>query len=170
MMSGEDIFDIVNEADEIIGAAPRSEVHARGLRHRAVHLWLYHSNGQILIQRRSPAKDRHPDTWDSSAAGHVDSGEDYLTAMARETREELGITEPLSFEEMTYVSPCEATGQEFIKLYRATHDGPLTPCPEEIAELRWISPADLEDWMRRSPEAFAPALPYLWNKLPSPAK
>jgi 16S rRNA (adenine1518-N6/adenine1519-N6)-dimethyltransferase len=163
-MPPEDIFDIVNEQDEVIGSAPRSEVHARGLLHRAVHLWIYHPDGRILLQLRTPTKDRHPNTWDSSAAGHVDAGEDYLTAAHRETEEELGIS-GLDLEEIAYVEACEATGHEFIKLYRVTHEGPFTPCPKEIAELKWIEPEELEQWMQRSPEDFAPALPYLWEKV-----
>ncbi len=161
----EELFDIVNEADEVIGSAPRSVVHARGLLHRAVHIWIYHPDGRLLLQLRTPTKDRHPNTWDSSASGHVDAGEDYLTAARRETVEELGIDPLPELEEICYVSACEPTGQEFIKLYRATYDGPLTPCPKEIAQLQWIEVEKLADWMKNTPQDFAPALPYLWEKV-----
>ncbi|MEO0453183.1 MAG: NUDIX domain-containing protein [Verrucomicrobiota bacterium] len=159
----EERFDIVNEHDEVIGSAPRSEVHQRQLNHRAVHIWVYRPDGKILIQLRTPTKDRHPNTWDSSAAGHVDSGEDYLTAAVRETKEELGIDVHSQLEERLYVNACEQTGQEFVKLYRTIHPGPFEPCPKEIADLQWIHPDDLEKWMSSEPEKFAPALPYLWH-------
>jgi len=161
----EDIFDIVNEQDEVIGHAPRSEVHARGLLHRAAHIWVYNRHGQILIQLRSASKDRHPRTWDSSASGHVDHGESYDIAAHREVMEELGLTENFTLEEIDYAAACADTGQEFVKVYRLFHEGPFRPCPEEIDELRWADPGELEQWMRDKPEEFAPALPYLWRRL-----
>ena len=72
----EEIFDIVNERDEVIGRAPRAEVHARGLLHRAAHMLVFNSRGEVFLQKRSLRKDRQPGVWDSSASGHVDAGED----------------------------------------------------------------------------------------------
>ena len=56
----EDIFDVVNERDEIIGREPRSVVHARELRHRAVHVLVFNAVGQLFLQKRSMAKDNDP--------------------------------------------------------------------------------------------------------------
>ncbi|MDR2463389.1 MAG: 16S rRNA (adenine(1518)-N(6)/adenine(1519)-N(6))-dimethyltransferase RsmA [Verrucomicrobiales bacterium] len=160
----EEIFDIVNERDEVIGSAPRSEVHAMGHRHRAAHILVYRDDGALLIQLRSPAKDRHPNTWDSSAAGHVDSGETYEAAAARELREELGVTVS-ELKEIACLRACEETGREFVKVYETRHNGPFHPQSAEVAGLRWIRIPELEQWMREKPRDFAPALPYLWKKL-----
>ncbi len=70
---------------------PRSEVHARGLRHRAVHVLVFNSRGEIFLQKRSMKKDRQPGVWDSSCSGHVDAGENYEATAVRELREELGL-------------------------------------------------------------------------------
>ena len=74
----EEIFDVVNERDEVVDQKPRAEVHRLGLLHRAVHILVFNSAGQVFLQKRSMSKDTHPGTWDSSTSGHVDSGEDYL--------------------------------------------------------------------------------------------
>src|SRR4029079_19384427 len=87
----DEIFDVVNERDEVVGRAPRAEVHACGLLHRAVHVLVYNSKGQVFLQKRSMNKDRQPGVWDSSSSGHVDSGEDYDSCTVRELREELGL-------------------------------------------------------------------------------
>jgi isopentenyldiphosphate isomerase len=84
-------FDIVDRDDRVVGSGLRSEIHARGLLHRAVHLWLFHEDGRILLQKRSLSKDREPGRWTSSVSGHVNSGEEYDTAMKREIPEEIGI-------------------------------------------------------------------------------
>jgi len=71
--------------------ADRSEVHRLGLLHRAVHVLVFNSYGQVFLQKRSMKKDRQPGVWDSSASGHVDSGEDYDTTAVREVWEEIGL-------------------------------------------------------------------------------
>ena len=50
----EEIFDVVDDRDEVIGQAPRSEVHRRQLRHRAVHVLVLNARGEIFLQKRSP--------------------------------------------------------------------------------------------------------------------
>ena len=59
----EEIFDVVNERDEVVGRAPRSEVHAHGLLHRAVHVLIFNARGELFLQKRSKTKDREPSRW-----------------------------------------------------------------------------------------------------------
>src|SRR2546425_9138230 len=87
----EEIFDVVNEQDEVIGRQSRSEVHRLGLQHRAVHVLVFNARGQVFLQKRSLTKDRQPGLWDSSASGHLAFGEDYDACAVRELREELGL-------------------------------------------------------------------------------
>ena len=56
----EDIFDVVNERDEVIGQQPRGEVHRLGLMHRAVHVLVFNAAGEVFLQKRSMTKDRQP--------------------------------------------------------------------------------------------------------------
>ena len=87
----EEIFDVVNERDEVIGQAPRPEVHARGLWHRAVHVLVFNAQGEVFLQKRSMKKDIAAGKWDSSSSGHLDTGEDYDACAVREAREEIGL-------------------------------------------------------------------------------
>jgi ADP-ribose pyrophosphatase YjhB (NUDIX family) len=87
-----EVFNVVNEHDEVIGEAFRADVHAQGLRHRAVSIFVFNSAGQLLMQLRSATKDEYPSCWTSSCSGHVDAGEDYDTAAHRELMEELGLS------------------------------------------------------------------------------
>src|SRR5438477_7393932 len=82
----EDKFAVVDEENRVKGAAPRSQVHANNLLHRAVHVLIFNPVGDLLLQLRSRWKDRHPLAWDSSAAGHVNAGEEYDHSAARELR------------------------------------------------------------------------------------
>ena len=87
----EEIFDIVDDSDTVVGSASRGEVHGSGYLHRSTHLLVFDSDGRVLLQKRSSAKDTFPGRWDSSVSGHVDSGEWYDECVVREASEEIGI-------------------------------------------------------------------------------
>ncbi|MGC3959153.1 MAG: NUDIX domain-containing protein [Verrucomicrobiota bacterium] len=128
----EEIFDIVNDRDEVVGQAPRSEVHAKKLLHRAVHVLVFNSRGQVFLQKRSMLKDTAKGKWDSSSSGHVDSGEDYDPCAVRELREEIGLHLAMAPERILRIEACADTGQEFVWVYRCQSEGPFTLHPDEI--------------------------------------
>lgn len=164
----EEIFDLVDPQDRVIGTAPRSEIHARGLLHRAVHLWLFHPDGRLLLQKRSLTKDREPGRWTSSVSGHVNSGEDYLTALHREIFEEIGLS-PLSCQNLApakYFSASPETDQEFVWLYTGVHPGPFQPDPDEVARLQWLAPAQIDEMLSLTPTELSSSLKLLWQNRP----
>ena len=150
----DELFDIVDDEDRVIGVARRADVHAKGLLHRAVHILVCRRNGEVFLQQRSMEKDSHPGKWDSSASGHLDSGERYDVAAVRELREELGI-EVEELVELGSLPASEATGQEFVRIYLARHEGPFELHPTEIAGGRWIHPDELSTWIGERPADFA---------------
>lgn len=149
-----EIFDVVNERDEVIDAQPRESVHVNNLRHRAVHMVVFNSLGELFLQKRSIWKDKNPGVWDSSAAGHVDSGETYETAAQREIGEELGIQ--CELQRIGKLSCTEQTGWEFIEVYRGVHEGPFTLAPLEVETGAFFPLEQIREWIRRSPGDFSP--------------
>ena len=109
----EEIFDIVNERDEVIGQRPRREVHQLGLWHRAVHILVFNARGEVFLQKRSMLKDTAKGKWDSSTSGHVDSGEDYDTSAVRELGEEIGLYVNTTPKRLFKIDACKETGWEF---------------------------------------------------------
>jgi 16S rRNA (adenine1518-N6/adenine1519-N6)-dimethyltransferase len=157
-------FDVVDEHDQVIGTAPRAEVHARGLLHRATHVLVFNKRGDLLLQQRSALKDVHPGLWDSSASGHLDAGEDYAAAAVRELEEEMGIA-GAEVSEVARIAACEDTGQEFVRVYRTRHDGAIRfPCAE-IRSAEWFPVAELEAWLAASPGDFASGFRACWQAL-----
>ncbi len=157
-----EILDVVDADDNVVGQATRAEVHTKSLMHRAVHVFLFNSAGQIYVQRRSARKDRHPRLLDSSAAGHVDTGESYDHAAVRELSEELDIRADV--EEIMRVKASEITDQEHVVLYRALSDEHSLPDPHEIEWGAFVPPERLTKLMEQHPEDFVPAFIYLWNE------
>jgi isopentenyldiphosphate isomerase len=161
----EEIFDVVNERDEVVGKRPRSEVHRLGLMHRAVHVLVFNARGEVFLQKRSMSKDRQPGLWDSSASGHLDSGEAYDACAIRELREEIGLrleSAPLRLFKLT---ASIETDQEHVWVYRCTAEGPFTLHPEEIETGGWFGAERVNHWMKEKPEDFASALLTIWPKV-----
>lgn len=160
----EEIFDVVNERDEVIGQAPRSEVHRRKLHHRAVHVLVFNARGELFLQKRSMKKDCYPGAWDSSASGHLDRGEDYDVCAVREVHEELGVQLPTTPQRLFKIDSCTETGQEFVWIYQCQHEGPFDLHPEEIERGGWFQPAEISRWMEEKPDEFASALILIWRR------
>ncbi|MFN6096030.1 MAG: 16S rRNA (adenine(1518)-N(6)/adenine(1519)-N(6))-dimethyltransferase RsmA [Verrucomicrobiota bacterium] len=160
--SGE-IFDVVDEHDEVTSQATRSEVHAQGLLHRAVHVLVFNKRGDVLLQQRSMLKDAHPGVWDSSVSGHLDAGEAYETAAVRELAEEMGIEAKCPPTEIARLKPSAATGWEHIRLYRYEHQGNIRFPAAEIESAMWLPLSVLEAWIKARPEDFASGFLECWK-------
>jgi len=161
----EEIVDVVNERDEVIDKRTRSEVHRLGLMHRAVHVLVYNSRAEIFLQKRSMKKDRQPGLWDSSASGHLDSGEDYDECAVRELREEIGLKLGAPPARLFKLAAGPQTDQEHVWVYRCEADGPFALHPDEIEQGDWFAVPAVTAWMKQRPEDFASALLLIWKKL-----
>lgn len=162
----EEIFDVVNERDEVVGQRSRAEVHRLGLLHRAVHVLVFNSRGEVFLQQRSLLKDRQPGLWDSSSSGHVDSGEEYDACAVRELREELGLSLPAPPRRLFRVPASAQTDQEHLWVYRCEAEGPFTLAPDEIQAGDWFAPGAVTDWVAVKPAEFASAFRLIWKALP----
>jgi 16S rRNA (adenine1518-N6/adenine1519-N6)-dimethyltransferase len=165
--SGE-IFDVVDERDQVVGQKTRGEVHAGKLLHRAVHVFVFNKRGDLLLQQRSMFKDAHPGVWDSSVSGHLDAGEDYLPAAIRELDEEMGITIPDAPEEIARISACENTGWEHVRLYRCDYHGPVKFPAAEVEAATWFPVDELAAWINARPDDFASGFLECWNACRKP--
>lgn len=165
--SEDELFDVVDERDRVVGQARRAEVHARRLLHRAVHVLCFDEAGRVFLQRRSLLKDSAPGKWCASCSGHLDAGEDYDAAARRELAEEIGVVvEPGALERWLRLEACRETGMEFLWVYRVRHEGPFTLHPAEIMDGAWFGRVELDAALRERPGEFAGAFRHLWLRLP----
>lgn len=156
----EEIFDVVDSDDNVTGQAARSVVHANGWLHRAVHIFVLNSAGELLTHLRSTTRDEYPNKWTSSASGHLSAGEDYDEAAPRELKEELGISAPLT--RLHKFAACPDTANEHTILYMARTDAPPTFQAEEIADGEFLPLATIRQQMEESPDRFAPSFRLLF--------
>ncbi|GAB5387211.1 MAG: hypothetical protein Alpg2KO_01790 [Alphaproteobacteria bacterium] len=152
----DEIFDIFDASMRPLGSAPRDEVHAKGLWHRAVHVWIIsgEDEGAILLQRRADDLRNNSGLFDISAAGHLTTGEGVEDGL-REVEEELGIAltidkaHDLGWRTEVYDDHDRGYhNREFQRVFMARMDvklHDLTPCPTEVAGLYWLTLPDALD-------------------------
>jgi isopentenyl-diphosphate delta-isomerase len=161
---GEEIFDVCDERDEVIGQRTRADVHRLGLRHRAVHVLVFNSRGEVFLQKRSMLKDTWPGAWDSSASGHLGAGEDYDVCAVRELREEIGVETERPLQRLFKIAACVETGQEHIWVYRCDCEGPFCLNPDEVERGEWFSLERINQLIRERPQEFASGFVHLWSR------
>lgn len=128
--NSQEMFPLVDEAGNVVGAATRGECHSGSLLlHPVVHLHVFNSRGELFLQRRPLWKDIQPGMWDTSVGGHIDLGESVEAALRREAREELGITAFTPRRLMQYVFQ-SARERELVFVHATTYDQPLHPSDE----------------------------------------
>ena len=155
-----EVLEVVDANDNVVGRATRAEIHESGLLHRSVHVFLFNPAGEVYVQRRSMSKDRFPGFLDSSAAGHVDPGESYESAAARELREELGIDAEI--EPVFRVAASEITDNEYVVVYRAVSAEEPVPDPDEVQWGGFVASEALTQWMNDTPQDFVPGYIFFW--------
>ncbi len=145
-MAKEELVDLVDDQDRIVGAATLAECLERGLLHRAVAVLVLRSDGRFVLQQRSRRDAWHPGLWTISSTGHVKRGESYDHAAARELLEELGVTAELSLARKRLLPPISSgrlTEREWVCMYVAKTDAPLAIDPDELEGAEEVSESRL---------------------------
>lgn len=158
----DEMLAVVDENDTVIGSERRDVIHRDGIRHRAVHIFALNPKGEIFLQKRSRLKDNCPGLWDSSAAGHVDAGEEYDECAARELEEELGLVDH-EVREVGKLGAHANTGWEHVRLYATlTKEKVRFPCVE-IEYGGWFTMPQIDEWAGAVPNDFAPGFLACWK-------
>lgn len=149
---GEEILPLVDEEGRIVGRAPRGACHrGPGMLHPVVHLEILDSAGRVYLQKRSASKLVAPGRWDSAVGGHVAAGESLDEALARELREELGVTSMSLAAAQAKPEPVlrykweTEIESELVFVYLMRYEGPFAPDGREVEEGRFWSPAELAE-------------------------
>lgn len=147
----DEILDIVNELDEVIGQKPRTEVNKMQMTNvRAVNVFLVNSKGQLWIPRRAAHKKVFPNALDASVGGLVSAGETYEQAFAREVAEEINLCiKTVSSAQIGYCTPHAHNVAAFMKVYEIYTDQAPNFNPEDFTEAFWLYPHEILERLQK---------------------
>ena len=139
------------------------EVHVKGLRHKAVSVFVLDGT-RVLIQQRALAKYHTPGLWANTCCTHPRWDEDPAACAVRRLREELGIEGlfPSFADRVEYRADVGGglVEHELVDIFVAEAGAGLSvrPNPDEVADVRWVDLYDLSAEVLRAPERFTPWL------------
>ena len=124
----------------------RGEKIPAGLYHLVCETIIRHTDGEYLLMHRDPRKETYPDFWEIGAGGSALCGEDPLTCIRREVREETGI----GSGEFTLIGITLHESSVFHSFLCVTDwdKSAVTLQEGETTAFRWISEAEMLAFIR----------------------
>lgn len=160
---------LVDEHDRETGFLDKESAHrGQGMLHRAFSLFVFNAAGQLLLQQRAGGKRLWPGYWSNTCCSHPRRGESMERAIHRRLGEELGMACELHFQfKFQYQAQFDAEGaeHELCWVYAGRSDAAPVANVNEIAALRYVSPAELDDEIAARPETFTPWFKIEWDRL-----
>jgi len=158
----EDVI-IVDENDNEVGIEEKMEAHKEGRLHRAFSIFIFNSNGELLIQKRSRSKYHSGGLWSNTCCSHPKPGESIEDAAHRRLREEMGFDCDLK-EVFHFIYRANLnnglTEYELDHVFIGKYDGEVNPNPSEVEDWRWININDLKKDMEQNPNKYT-----VWFKI-----
>ena len=141
-----EIIDLYNVDRELTGkTAMRGEPLADGTYRMVVHVCIFNSKGEMLIQRRADDIVRWPSYWDISVGGGASAGDTSRQAAERETAEELGLNIDFSDKRPVITVNFSDGFDDFYTVEMNISLDDLHLQKEEVADARWASRKEIEE-------------------------
>lgn len=155
-MNEQDII-LVNDTDEAVGTMEKMEAHRKGELHRAFSIFIFNSNGEMLLQQRSLHKYHSGGLWTNACCSHPHPGEDLEAATRRRLQYEMGIETGITkLFDFIYAADLEngLKEYEFDHVFAGEYDGEINPNPEEVMNYCYRSMDEIRDELVKLPKKF----------------
>jgi isopentenyldiphosphate isomerase len=149
-----EIFDVVDDDDNVIGKATRKEVHSKHLIHRSVMFFIFDKKGKIFVSQRTKNKEFFKEYWSIGLGGHINAGETYDEAVVREAKEEANIDEKPFFMGSLKLRIPNKSDNENARVYGFITDKKLKFDLFEIKQGTFMTVEEMEEKIKK--EKFLP--------------
>jgi isopentenyl-diphosphate Delta-isomerase len=140
-----DTILLVDDADKLVGTAPKLDAHRRGLKHRAVSALVRNPQGKMLLHQRANGKYHSEGLWTNACCSHPRRDESNEDAVGRRLFEEMGVLcelKPLFIAHYRAPVSNELIENEVVHVFGGTYDvrvdGTVAPDPEEVSDWKWM--------------------------------
>jgi isopentenyl-diphosphate delta-isomerase len=155
------LIDVLDDDGRPIGAIQRGAALQEGVNFRTVHVFVFNSEGDLLLQRLSATRERNPLQWGSSVAAYPAAGEPNKEAGRRRMWEELGLRTALIEFGTTVME--DGRSRKFVTLFTTVGDRVEIREADHVAELRFVPIAILDEWSASDPSAFTETFLHVYS-------
>lgn len=163
---------LVDENDQQIGLMEKMAAHEQALLHRAFSVFIFNSEGKMLLQQRAISKYHSGGLWTNACCSHPRSTETVAEAAVRRLQEEMGfVTTIQPAFTFTYKAAFDngLTEHEYDHVFTGIYDGEINVNPEEVENYGYGLVEDIELDIQQNPaiytEWFKIAFPKVKNWL-----
>jgi len=158
-------IQLADEADNAWRGGNMSEAQEHGYWHRAARVMLHDPYDELYLLQRVPENPYYDGgLWNVTASGHVDEGETYEDAAARELFEEMGI-DGLKLEEYDRYKSDQTLGERRFRRHNVTYMARVAmkhvrvrPNPDEVAGVLWVPQQQLLEMAAQTPPVLTEGL------------
>jgi isopentenyl-diphosphate Delta-isomerase len=159
---------LVDEMDREVGTMEKMEAHRMAILHRAFSVFIYNSNGEMLLQQRSRNKYHSGGLWTNACCSHPGPGEIVHLAATKRLQEEMGFSVPLQKAfEFVYKAEFDngLTEYEFDHVLTGVYDGVILPNAEEVEDYRYLSIEAIKASLETDPDQYTEWFKIAFSKL-----
>lgn len=150
---------LVDEQDTVIGTMEKMEAHQKGLLHRAFSIFIFNSNGEMLLHQRALDKYHSGGLWTNACCSHPQPGEEMIETARRRLKEEMGFETKLErIFDFIYNASFEngLTEFEFDHVFVGNYDGKVDYNREEVMDYSHKTMDEIRILLSKSPDKFSP--------------
>ncbi|HOP04821.1 MAG TPA: isopentenyl-diphosphate Delta-isomerase [Tenuifilaceae bacterium] len=154
----------VNSNDEVIGFKSKSEVHSKGVLHRAFSIFIFNSKGELMLQQRSHGKYHSPGLWTNTCCSHLPETLSMKEIVHHRLTEEMGFDTELKYVGKFHYQVNFDNGlteNEIDHIYVGFYEKNPSPNPKEVEAFRWINISSLLAEIEEQPQNFTYWLKYI---------
>jgi isopentenyl-diphosphate delta-isomerase len=159
---------LVNEQDQVLGTMPKMEAHTEGKLHRAFSVFVFNSEGELLLQQRAADKYHSGSKWSNTCCSHPRPDEDTLVAAHRRLFEEMGLKCELN-EAFSFIYKVEIDEglieHEYDHVYLGVSDAIPVPDPNEVAAYTYQNMSELEEKLISEPDQYSEWLKICFSRV-----
>lgn len=148
---------LVNKKDQEIGVEEKLKAHQDGKLHRAFSIFIFNSQGELLLQQRAKIKYHSGGLWTNTCCSHPRLKENLTSAAHRRLREEMGFDCPLrEIFKFWYRGKLNhgLTEHEIDHVFIGKFNGQPKPNPDEVDQFRWLNPKLLNEDLKKDPQNY----------------
>ena len=150
---------LVDENDKEVGIEEKIKAHEGGGKlHRAFSIFVFNSEGKMLLQKRAKTKYHSGGLWTNACCSHPSPEKSLSVMVHKRLKEEMGfdceLEEVFSFKYKIHFDN-GLTEWEYDHVFIGEFNGEIKPNQKEVSEWKWVDLKELQKDVNKQPQNYA---------------